>query len=332
MQVTPSSNFEPPTNIGVPVNRNRKRTLIAASAGVARPVLGATVAQADITGTAAAPDIDVAAVQKDLKELQSDRRGQRRQPRARPARLTRPPSTTSRASWTRPDSHQGPAVHEPAAPATTSSPTGRAARPTRPSWSAPTSTPSSAGAGINDNGSGSAAVLETALAVSQAKLKPKKHLRFAWWGAEELGLVGSKHYVNSLAADENEDQRLSELRHDRLAQRRLLRLRRRRRRSRSVFKDFFAAKGIPTETATGGRRPLRPRAVQERGRHRRRPVHRRRRDHDRGRRRKKWGGKAGRAVRPLLPLRVRRHVEHQRQGARPQHRRDRPRRVGAQRS
>ncbi|MFJ6571550.1 M28 family metallopeptidase [Streptomyces sp. NPDC091292] len=55
------------------------------------------------------------------------------------------------------------------------------------------------GAGINDNGSGSSAVLETALAVSRAQLQPTKHLRFAWWGAEELGLVGSRTYVNSLS-------------------------------------------------------------------------------------------------------------------------------------
>ncbi|MEU6296522.1 M28 family metallopeptidase [Streptomyces erythrochromogenes] len=58
------------------------------------------------------------------------------------------------------------------------------------------------GAGINDNGSGSAAVLETALAVSRAGLQPTKHLRFGWWGAEELGLVGSKYYVNNLPAAE----------------------------------------------------------------------------------------------------------------------------------
>ncbi|WP_330265055.1 M28 family metallopeptidase [Streptomyces griseorubiginosus] len=56
-----------------------------------------------------------------------------------------------------------------------------------------------AGAGINDNGSGSAAVLETALAVSRAGFHPTKHLRFAWWGAEELGLVGSRYYVSSLS-------------------------------------------------------------------------------------------------------------------------------------
>ncbi|MFD4477404.1 MULTISPECIES: M28 family metallopeptidase [unclassified Streptomyces] len=59
-----------------------------------------------------------------------------------------------------------------------------------------------AGPGINDNGSGSAAVLETALTVAKEKYKPTKHLRFAWWGAEELGLVGSSHYVDKLPADE----------------------------------------------------------------------------------------------------------------------------------
>ncbi|TLS40544.1 M20/M25/M40 family metallo-hydrolase [Streptomyces montanus] len=58
----------------------------------------------------------------------------------------------------------------------------------------------SAGAGINDNGSGSAAVLEAALAVSRAQYKPTKHLRFAWWGAEEQGMLGSRYYVNSLSS------------------------------------------------------------------------------------------------------------------------------------
>ncbi|MFJ1735028.1 M28 family metallopeptidase [Streptomyces sp. NPDC088254] len=56
------------------------------------------------------------------------------------------------------------------------------------------------GAGINDNGTGSAAVLEAALTVARTDYQPTKHLRFAWWGAEELGLVGSRHYVNSLSA------------------------------------------------------------------------------------------------------------------------------------
>ncbi|ALO10323.1 Aminopeptidase [Streptomyces venezuelae] len=58
------------------------------------------------------------------------------------------------------------------------------------------------GAGINDNGSGSAAVLETALAVARSGYQPNKHLRFGWWGAEELGLVGSKYYVSQLPTAE----------------------------------------------------------------------------------------------------------------------------------
>ncbi|MEV6206361.1 M28 family metallopeptidase [Kitasatospora sp. NPDC051914] len=56
------------------------------------------------------------------------------------------------------------------------------------------------GPGINDNGSGSAGILEVALAVSRAGLQPTKHLRFGWWGAEEYGMIGSKNYVNSLSS------------------------------------------------------------------------------------------------------------------------------------
>ncbi|MBM9461708.1 M28 family peptidase [Nocardioides sp. zg-536] len=53
------------------------------------------------------------------------------------------------------------------------------------------------GAGINDNGSGSAALLE--IAVKMAKTPVRNKVRFAWWGAEELGLLGSEHYVANLA-------------------------------------------------------------------------------------------------------------------------------------
>jgi Zn-dependent M28 family amino/carboxypeptidase len=53
-----------------------------------------------------------------------------------------------------------------------------------------------AGPGINDNGSGSAGILEVAL--QAAKYKTKNKLRFAWWGAEEANLVGSTYYVNNL--------------------------------------------------------------------------------------------------------------------------------------
>ncbi|SDI01659.1 aminopeptidase Y [Sinosporangium album] len=56
------------------------------------------------------------------------------------------------------------------------------------------------GAGINDNGSGAGAVLEVALAM--AEHKPRRAVRFIWWGAEELGLIGSKHYVRALSPQE----------------------------------------------------------------------------------------------------------------------------------
>src|SRR5918997_5853428 len=59
-----------------------------------------------------------------------------------------------------------------------------------------------AGPGINDNGTGSAANLEVALAVARSGFTPTKHLRFGWWGAEELGLRGSRFYVNNLPATE----------------------------------------------------------------------------------------------------------------------------------
>ena len=55
-----------------------------------------------------------------------------------------------------------------------------------------------AGAGINDNGSGSAAILETAVQVAALGIRPAHKLRFAFWGGEELGLLGSRHYVQNL--------------------------------------------------------------------------------------------------------------------------------------
>ena len=61
-----------------------------------------------------------------------------------------------------------------------------------------------AGPGINDNGSGVAAVLETALQMGSS---PAVHnaVRFAFWGAEEVGLLGSANYVQSLDVDELKD-------------------------------------------------------------------------------------------------------------------------------
>jgi subtilisin-like proprotein convertase family protein len=60
----------------------------------------------------------------------------------------------------------------------------------------------SAGPGINDNASGSAALLENALALAQANPTMAKHVRFAWWTDEEQGLNGSEFYVNRLTSTE----------------------------------------------------------------------------------------------------------------------------------
>ncbi|MBY8874909.1 M20/M25/M40 family metallo-hydrolase [Micromonospora sp. PLK6-60] len=59
------------------------------------------------------------------------------------------------------------------------------------------------GSGYNDNGSGSAALLEVAL--QMAKVKPNNAVRFAWWGAEEGGLLGSNHYVAELTDEQIAD-------------------------------------------------------------------------------------------------------------------------------
>jgi Zn-dependent M28 family amino/carboxypeptidase len=59
-----------------------------------------------------------------------------------------------------------------------------------------------AGPGINDNGSGSAVILE--VAEQLAHHDPQNTIRFAWWGAEESGLVGSTNYVNGLSQAEKD--------------------------------------------------------------------------------------------------------------------------------
>lgn len=60
------------------------------------------------------------------------------------------------------------------------------------------------GPGINDNGSGVAAVLETALQLG-AEPDVRNAVRFGFWGAEEEGLLGSKNYTESLNRDQLKD-------------------------------------------------------------------------------------------------------------------------------
>jgi aminopeptidase Y len=59
------------------------------------------------------------------------------------------------------------------------------------------------GPGINDNGSGAATILE--VAENMRKVKPNNTIRFALWGAEEFGLLGSQYYVDTLDEEQARD-------------------------------------------------------------------------------------------------------------------------------
>lgn len=61
------------------------------------------------------------------------------------------------------------------------------------------------GAGINDNGSGTAGVLEIALQMAALNIKPVNKVRFAFWGAEEAGLLGAEYYVSQLSKRQIKD-------------------------------------------------------------------------------------------------------------------------------
>ncbi len=59
----------------------------------------------------------------------------------------------------------------------------------------------STAAGINDNGSGVAVILEIALQMAELGIEPVNKVSFGFWGAEESGLFGSEYYVTSLGKD-----------------------------------------------------------------------------------------------------------------------------------
>ena len=63
----------------------------------------------------------------------------------------------------------------------------------------------SRGPGIQDNGSGSAAILEVAEQFAAQGRVARNKLRFMWYGAEEAGLIGSTRYVASLSAAQRAD-------------------------------------------------------------------------------------------------------------------------------
>uniref|UniRef100_A0AAU2V947 M28 family metallopeptidase n=1 Tax=Streptomyces sp. NBC_00003 TaxID=2903608 RepID=A0AAU2V947_9ACTN len=72
-----------------------------------------------------------------------------------------------------------------------------------------------AGPGINDNGSGSAGLLEVAQKLAKEIKQTRKHpkqlpnkVRFSWWSGEELGLLGSEYYVKNLTEQQKKQIKL----------------------------------------------------------------------------------------------------------------------------
>jgi Zn-dependent M28 family amino/carboxypeptidase len=59
-----------------------------------------------------------------------------------------------------------------------------------------------AGPGINDDGSGTSLLLTMAQRLAKPGHPLKQKIRFAWWGAEEEGLIGSNYYASTLSDEE----------------------------------------------------------------------------------------------------------------------------------
>lgn len=64
------------------------------------------------------------------------------------------------------------------------------------------------GPGINDNGSGSAGILQVAVRLAASQDTIKNKVRFAWWSAEEFGVLGSQAYLASLPEEQKGQLRL----------------------------------------------------------------------------------------------------------------------------
>jgi Zn-dependent M28 family amino/carboxypeptidase len=115
------------------------------------------------------------------------------------------------------------------------------------------------GPGINDNGSGTSAILETALQMAELEIEPVNRVRFAFWGAEEDGLIGSQYYVDHLPKRDLKDIALN-LNHDMVGSPNFVRFvydgdgsafgvdgPSGSGRIESVFVDYFASQGLATE-------------------------------------------------------------------------------------
>ncbi len=101
--------------------------------------------------------------------------------------------------------------------------------------------------GINDNGSGVASVLEIARQMSKLGIQPDNRVRFAFWGAEEIGLLGSKYYVNHLSPQQFDAIEMN-LNFDSTASTNYVRfVYDGNNQIETVFRDYYAAVGLPTK-------------------------------------------------------------------------------------
>ncbi len=116
------------------------------------------------------------------------------------------------------------------------------------------------GPGINDNGSGSAMILEIAEEMAALEIEPTNTVRFIWFGAEEAGLLGSEYYVSQLTKAERKDIAVM-LNFDMVASPNYVRFvydgdagPAGSGNVEDVFLDYFASVGLPVEpTAFDGR-------------------------------------------------------------------------------
>jgi len=114
------------------------------------------------------------------------------------------------------------------------------------------------GPGINDNGSGSALVLEVARQARRLHVRPRHGLRFAFWGGEELGLLGSRSYVQSLSGRQR-SRILDVLNFDMVGSPNFGRIvytgdgaPRGSVRIENAFRAYFASRGLPVEEESLG--------------------------------------------------------------------------------
>ena len=103
------------------------------------------------------------------------------------------------------------------------------------------------GPGINDNGSGSATILEIAEKMSELGIEPRNRVRFAFWGAEELGLFGSKYYVAQLDERQLGDLAVY-LNFDMVASPNYVRFIYGSSEVKEVFENFFGSRDLKAET------------------------------------------------------------------------------------